>query len=80
MKTHADNGTGFTVCGNFDPADEFSETPSCLLCRFFDEIQELWEAYVAQPSNFGEDTHVMRMAEHDAFFTGAVKMLEKTVI
>jgi hypothetical protein len=82
MQTHVFDDSGHTKCGTFDPADEFAlpeETPSCIECSFHDRVQVAWEKYVAQPSNFGGESHVIRMAEHDAFFAGAFAILKETV-
>lgn len=36
-----------------------------------DFIEEKWQEYVAQPSNFGVDDYSTRLAEEDAFKAGA---------
>jgi len=83
MQTHFPAEGTITKCGEFNPADEFTdenEIPSCISCRFHDDIQKLWEEYLELPSNFGEGMgHVAQMAEHDAFFAGAEKILLKVV-
>ena len=35
-------------------------------------IEESWEAYKSVPVNFGKDDYATQLAEHDAFYAGAL--------
>lgn len=83
MATHflVRNGAS-TLCNSFDPEDDYTintDAVSCIECRFHDKIQEAWEEYVSQPSNFGEDNALVQFAERDAFFAGAYFALKQAV-
>jgi len=42
-------------------------------------IENMWQEYVSQPSNFGSDDHSTRLAEEDAYKAGAYAIYSEFV-
>lgn len=83
MTVHFEHNTILPLCGGeFQVNDTFTlsdDMVTCVECRFHGKVQEAWEEYVSQPSNFGDASPMTVFAEHDAFFAGAFAMLKQTI-
>lgn len=69
----------YAKCGDWSTGETLTpnnQEVTCPRCRLYDKILQGWQEYSSQPSNFGDDSHLTRMAEFDAWMASAFHLID----